>query len=300
MSRPPAVDDVDGTVSGPPLDRSLRITVHFHPDVVVRGRTVLEALAEDRTYRTQFETCTSNGGLTAYPGGDRWRWEQRMFGGRYDGAPAGDRPRYGALNHRGREIGGAPRFGSAHLRLAEAVLDRATFCFPDSVFEPTAWGTAAHFGMWPLVAQFEAVERDDLQEQAEGGLLDDYVEAHVHGGLDMGTDVEALVLDPTHRDGGLAAGIEALGVPVEWHGGFRVHLDTIAAHPHFRGPRIVALARQVARDGWLDPAVLGAVRLQGRHDPQDLKRLWHCVARFGADWDRTRVGSTDADPGAGA
>ncbi|HWH95822.1 MAG TPA: DUF3626 domain-containing protein, partial [Baekduia sp.] len=63
-------------------------------------------------------------GLTAYPGGDRWRWESRMFGGAYDEAPPSARPRYGALNHRRRARGAAPRFGSAHLRLAEAALDR--------------------------------------------------------------------------------------------------------------------------------------------------------------------------------
>src|SRR5689334_3856006 len=34
------------------------------------------------------ETGTSNGGLTAYPGGGRWRWESRMSGGAYDDAPA--------------------------------------------------------------------------------------------------------------------------------------------------------------------------------------------------------------------
>lgn len=32
---------------------------------------MIEALAEDGVYRSQFETMTSNGGLTAYPGGAR-------------------------------------------------------------------------------------------------------------------------------------------------------------------------------------------------------------------------------------
>jgi len=56
---------------------------------VVGGATVLEHLARDGVYRSQFETGTSNGGLTAHPGGDRWRWEQRIFGHAYDDAPAG-------------------------------------------------------------------------------------------------------------------------------------------------------------------------------------------------------------------
>ncbi|USQ78530.1 DUF3626 domain-containing protein [Ornithinimicrobium faecis] len=284
MSRPRAVEIVEARADGPPLDRALRITIHFHPGRVTNGRTVLEHLVTDRSYRTQFETGTSNGGLTAHPGGDRWRWEHRMFAGTYDEAPAAARPRYGALNHRRRRVGAAPRFGSAHLRLTAPVLGRATFCFPDSVFEPTALATADRFGLWPLVEEFERLQRDDRRERAEGGLLDDYVEAHVHGGLDLDTDVEALVLDPAHRGTELERTADRLGVAVEWHGGFRVHVDTLAQHPHFRGPEVVGLAHQVAQDGWLDPVILDRARGQGRHDPQQLKLLWHCVARFGSDW----------------
>lgn len=284
MSRPRAVEIVEAHADGPPLDRGLRIAIHFHPDLVSHGRTVLEHLATDRTYRTQFETGTSSGGLTAHPGGDRWRWEHRMFAGAYDDQPAAARPRYGALNHRRRRVGAAPRFGSAHLRLAPHVLDRATFCFPDSVFEPELLATANRFGLWPEVERFAARDGDDLQERAAGGLLDDYVEAHVHGGLDLDTDVEALVLDPAHAGTAVERIAGRLGVGVEWHSGFRVHTDTLAQHPAFRGPEIVGLARQIAREGWLDPAILGEARRRGGHDPQHLKLVWHCVARFGSDW----------------
>ncbi len=55
--------------------------MNFHPDRMVGGRPILLEMAEDGTYRSQFVTGTSNGGLTAYPGGDRWRWENRIFGG---------------------------------------------------------------------------------------------------------------------------------------------------------------------------------------------------------------------------
>ncbi|MET8090671.1 DUF3626 domain-containing protein [Micromonospora sp. NPDC005220] len=60
--------------------RGGQLTVNFHPDrLCVDGRTVAAALFEDGVYRSQFVTGISNGGLTAYPGGDRDRWEQRMF-----------------------------------------------------------------------------------------------------------------------------------------------------------------------------------------------------------------------------
>lgn len=43
----------------------------------------MESMVRDGRYRSLFETGTSNGGLTAYPGGDRWKWESRLFGGKY-------------------------------------------------------------------------------------------------------------------------------------------------------------------------------------------------------------------------
>ena len=102
---------------GEPLDLSLRITLQFHPDRMTRtGEPLLAALVRDRIYRSQFETGMSNGGLTAYHGGDRWRWESRIFGGAYDQAPAALRPKYGALNFRRKPFSGAPRFGSAGTR----------------------------------------------------------------------------------------------------------------------------------------------------------------------------------------
>lgn len=118
-----AVRHVEDRCTGEPLDRSLRITLNFHPDRWSGGEHILAALARG-TYRSQFETGTSNGGLTAHPGGARWVWEQKLFGGVYDDAPAAHRPKYGALDHRRRPLGGAPRFGSAFLRLGEAVLPR--------------------------------------------------------------------------------------------------------------------------------------------------------------------------------
>src|SRR3954468_25075198 len=70
--------------AGGPLDPGLRVTLHFHPDRLVRGEPILTRMRRDGVYRSQFETGVGNGGLTAHPGGDRWRWESRMFGTAYD------------------------------------------------------------------------------------------------------------------------------------------------------------------------------------------------------------------------
>jgi hypothetical protein len=50
------------------MDPTLRVTLNFHPDRLSGGLLVLEAIGRDGVYRSQFETGTSNGGLTAYRG----------------------------------------------------------------------------------------------------------------------------------------------------------------------------------------------------------------------------------------
>lgn len=265
-----ALSHVATRSTGPPMDRTLPVTVNFHPDRLVGGVPLLRRLADDGTYRSQFETGTSNGGLTAHPGGDRWRWESRIFGGAYDDAPAAARPVYGALDHRRRPAGAAVRFGSAHLRLSAGVLDRTTFCYPDSTFDPTAFGTA---GQMSLTGLADTDDRD---------LLDDYVEAQVHGGLRLDRDVEAIVLDPSHRGTEVEVAAHRLSFPVRWHVGARLSVAGLGERRSYRGPDVVAVGREVSVDGLLDARVIGEAARAGHHDPQTLKRLWHCVARFGS------------------
>lgn len=264
-----ALAHVRARAGGPPVPADLRIALHLHPDRTWHGVPLLEQLARDGRYRSQFETGTSNGGLTAHPGGDRWRWESRLFGAAYDDAPPSERPVYGSLNHRRRPGGGSPRFGSAHLRLAAHVLDRATFCYPDSAFEPVHVGTAERAGVLALA---DAGAED---------LLDDYVEAQVHGPVLLAHDVEAVVLDPSYRGTdveGLAGGLPC---PVEWHHGWRLAVDELEQQVDYRGREPVEMGRRIARDGWLDARLVGAAARTGEHDPQTLKRVWHLVARFG-------------------
>jgi hypothetical protein len=258
-----ALAHVAGLSTDGHMPHAVRVTVNFHPERVV------EALARDGRYRSQFETGTSNGGLTAHPGGDRWRWESRIFGGAYDDAPSRMRPVYGSLNLQHRDVGASPRFGSAHLRLTEAALARATFCFPDSVFEPIAFGVAGRMGS--VTAAVKPLEDP----------LDDYVEAHVHGAVRIDTDVEALVLDPCYRDTPVARAAASLPCPIEWHRGFRLTVEELREHAQYRGPEYVALGLSLARDGRLDGRIIGEARATGGYDPQALKRVWHYVARYG-------------------
>ncbi|MGH3996669.1 MAG: DUF3626 domain-containing protein [Pseudonocardiaceae bacterium] len=248
----------------------MSVTLQFHPDWPYAGGLVIEAMVRDGVYRSQFETGTSNGGLTAHPGGDRWRWETRLFDGRYDDAPPSERPVYGAWNRRGDPCGGAIRFGSAHLRLRSEVLDRCTFCFPDSVLEPTDFGGPEVLPQ--LSAMADASGFDDL---------DECVEAHVHGGVVIERDVEAVVLDPCFRETKVEAAARELGCAVEWHQGFRV--SSAGLDPGYRGQEYVDLARSLG--DVLTPALLGDAARSGVHDAQSIKRVWHYLARFGRDFD---------------
>ncbi|MFA3895243.1 DUF3626 domain-containing protein [Rhodococcus qingshengii] len=264
-----AITHVSGLSKGAPLDRNHRVTLHFHPDLPSERGLTLASIARRGTYVTQFETRTSNGGLTAHHGGDRWRWESRIFGGAYDERGPSERPKYGSLNFSADPYGASPRFGSSYFRLAEHTLDRTTFCFPDSVFEPDLFGTADAMS---LVDAAGAAEFDDP--------LDHYIEAHVHGAVDIGTDVEALVLDPSYRSSRIEEIAHSLPCPVLWHDGYAVDVDEVAEHPEYRGAAVVDLAREIAIDGRLTPAVLGLARGPS-FDPQDVKKVWHYIARFG-------------------
>lgn len=244
----------------------VQVTLQFHPDWPFGEELVIEAIARDGRYRSQFETGTSNGGLTAHERGDRWRWESRLFGGRYDDADATRRPVYGALNLHDDAYGGAVRFGSAHLRLRAEVQDRCTFCFPDSVFEPDS--VCGPGEVERLVRTARASELDPL---------DRYVEAHVHGQVILARDVEAVVLDPCFRGSRVEAAAEVLGCPVEWHPGFAV--DTAELDDAYRGEASVRLARTLGTT--LTPDVIGAAARSGEHDRQALKKVWHHLARYG-------------------
>lgn len=289
-----------------------RITLNFHPDrFVAGGPTVAECLALDGRYRGQYETGLSNGSRTAYPGGLRDGWEERLFGGAYHadgGAPPGERPKYGALNLYRHPDGAAPRFGSCHVRLRPEVNTRATYCHGDSHFGPVDVGTIDAFSrvLAGLLAQdggaVEAVRGlpGAPAGSVPGRKLDAYVEAQVHGDIDLATDAEALVVDPSFRgtDTGrlLAATARRCGIAVEWHAGFVLAPHEVDAE--FRGAVMVPFAawvcRSYARTGILDAEVLGRAAAAVVRDPaawarwgtrdevlQYVKQLWHVLVRFG-------------------
>tara|TARA_B100002049_G_C16082512_1_gene377912 strand:- start:4094 stop:4936 length:843 start_codon:yes stop_codon:yes gene_type:complete len=247
------------------------VTINFHPDrFTAENKPILQAIAEDGYLKSQFETGTSNGGLTAYIGGERWLWEQSVFDGAYDGASNSLRPKYGALNYRNYETGASPRFGSSYFQLKPNVSYRTTFCYPDSYFEPEDFAVFNRVGL--LVDKALASNSD---------LLDDYIEAHIHGEISVKDDIECLVLDPIFRAGPIEEQAANLGVAVKWHNGYELSLEEMSRYPDYRGQKYIELAKELARNGRINAKILGlAVARQG-YDEQEVKKVWHYLARFG-------------------
>jgi hypothetical protein len=301
-----------------PLDAGLlalekaQVAVHFHPDRVSRsGLTVAQGLLLDGAFRTQFETGLSAGSLTAYPGGDRDRWEQHLFGGAYhrDGVGLDERPKYGALQLAGFPDGPAPRFGSCYLLLKPEVNFRCTLTFAGSQ-EGNALEQSGSFKYPQLVlgALLQAARRDGQalgirQEDFIGQLavpkfeagraLDSFVEVQVHGPVRLERDVQAVWADPAFRnDPDLEALCRHYSLPLCWHPGFT--MLAVSVPEEFRGPKVALLARQLAPNGLFDAATIGRAESQFRRDPQSwgewgndlevlqlLKQLWHVLVQYG-------------------
>jgi Protein of unknown function (DUF3626) len=301
------------------LDEHARTTLNFHPDRLLHdGSTVAENLLAQGRYRNQFETGITSGSRTAFRGGDRDGWEEKLFGGAYQ-EPAvqnEERPKYGALNLMQHVDGGSPRFGSCFLVLRRPMLERCTFTWGDSHEGPVHVGTLAV--PEPLLAALlESVEdkgealgivgmdvpallrflASPSPGQTAARALDTYIEAQVHSAIDLAADVEALVIDPSFE--GTETGVQLhdtaarYGITLRRHPGFTLSAQDVP--DDFRGPRMVPLAARVAVGGRLDAAVVGRAAASLHRDPeswtdcgtfdetlQHIKQLWHVLVRYGA------------------
>jgi len=252
-------------------NRVLDITINLHPDrLTTKGQPILKVLAEDGIIRSQFETGTSNGGLSAFIGGERWKWESNAFGGMYDNGQASHRPKYGALNYKQLGAGASPRFGSSFFKLKPSVLDRTTFCYPES------WVGPKEFGYSVFVENLI-----QLADASELDILDNYIEAHMHGSLSIRTDVESIVLDPCYKGTEIEDAAGDIGCKVEWHKGFMVQVSILKDFHEYRGVKYVQLAHEIAKNGVITPDVIGTAVNRKLHNDQDLKKVWHYLAKFG-------------------
>lgn len=275
------------------------ITLSFHPDRLLdSGITVVEGLLSAGRYKSQFETGISNGSRTAFPGGDRDRWEQRLFGDAYhDGdVAAGARPKYGALNILGHPDGASPRFGSCYFELRPHMTARATLTWGDSHEGPEHVGTLDAFDSILAAMLTAAEETGDvfgvtgmdasalmtllssahrLPRSSAGRALDAYIEAQVHAEIDLAGDVAALVIDPSFERTATGVLLRELasknGIALRVHPGFVLAAKDVP--DDFRGPRMVPLAARIdaefgASSGEIDAALLGVAAATVSRSPE--------------------------------
>ncbi len=301
--------------------RSCTVTVSFHPDrLAANGLTVLESLWEQGQYRCQFETGTTNGGASAYPGGERYLWEQRLFGGAYTPAQR-CRPKYGALNLFSYLDGASCRFGSCYLTLAPQALAWCTFAYGDSSVNPQAVCTADTMEILVCAMLDDAAQNGKLldhtctleqgverirtagtaPEHRLGHNLDDCIEVHLHGPLALGSDASGLFMDRSFEATPYAVLARRLaareGLTLGWIPERRLEIGQIG--DAFRGPMMRPLAeaidRQFGQGGYVNAARIGDASRDSLRDArkwaflgdahqqfQRFKQLWHYTARFGS------------------
>jgi hypothetical protein len=311
--RSAAQREIDAVLKRQALDRGLldasmtamrdgaRIGLHFHPERLSRdGVSVAEGLLRAGIYTNQFVAGLSSGSPSAFPGGERDLWEDRLFGGAYHGAgvTSSGRPKYGALDVMHYPDGPAPRFGSCFFLLRPNVAERSTFTFggshEDCALDRTGTLDVMEPVFAPLLSQLESgkgafaiaglLVKDCLTRMAHtfsmpfpdsgsrplGHALDGYIEVQVHGELSLENDVERLVADPAFRDhptGEILARISRrFGIPLSWHPGYRMPVSEVP--DIFRGYPVRPLAERIAGDGMLDAANIGAAANSVRLDPE--------------------------------
>lgn len=110
---------------------------------------------------------------------------------------------------------------------------------------------------------------------------DDHIEAYVHGPLVLAEDVDAAVLDPSHRDTETEVTAQKPRCPIEWHSGYRLSADFINDCIGFRGQNTADMVTSLLENDSLTPRHIGLARKNRGAGPKLLKRVWYCVAKFG-------------------
>ncbi len=301
------------------------IDVSFHPDrLCAGGENVAASLLNSGTYSNQFETGISNGGLSAFKGGNRDEWERRLFGGAYQGAEvaAKARPKYGALNLMNYWDGACPRFGSCHFRLKAAIASRCTYAYGDSSTNPdnvvvldqfdavlvalmkdvvSSQATLRASGL-DLSAFLDRLIGEDFLFQTSGSLsapgrsLDECIEVHIHGALNLAEDVEWLAADASFYGTECGEQLVQLSERYRFAIFWKPHLElaTSLVPDDFRGSVMVPLAQRIAPDGVLNAAKIGDAVVALSESPeawaewgstaqtlQYLKQIWHVLVAFG-------------------
>ena len=214
--------------------------IQFSPDKALppgpdgKMRFMIDGLLADGTYKNQFETRVSSGYLGPDGGSARDGWEQTNFLGGYNTTPLvpPQRPKYGALNAANTPDAGAKQYGTSSLVLRESIKSRTTFTPDDSALaDPNKVGTAESFehvlnycddnGLRAIVDA--ALGRPQTTSHRR------YVEAQIHGPLELNKDVSEIIADSRYKGTPYEPKLRELatqnGVPLKWRVGVDVTDD---------------------------------------------------------------------------
>jgi hypothetical protein len=263
------------------------VTINFHPDRFSNnGKTIIENLIEQGQYHGQFRTGTTNGGRSAYIGGDRFTWEQRIF---FDAYPRDilDRPKYGALNLFNHIDGASVRFGSCFFSLKREAINRCTFAYGDSHQNPTTLCTSDTFVgiLAEIFGEFLNKERilnrvldpastsktevlaillNSCNELKDLGRNLDYcIETHIHGDVHLESDIDNFYVDASFQNTAIGTQAEALckkyGITLGWIPKRQIDADSIGGL--FRGHKIPILVQKIeailGRQGYINAEIIG-------------------------------------------
>ncbi len=304
-----------------------RIHLHFHPERLTSNqKTVAEGLLLDGRFRNQYETRISNGSPTAFPGGERDEWERICFGGCYhfEEVPFSDRPKYGALDLLQHPDGACPRFGSCYFVLKPEVSKRSTYTLggnqDDLALEKTGCLDSLHAVFAPLLLHIEqglevlgltqitvahfleklselpAYTVGESWNRPLGNALDSFVEAQIHGSIDLLHDIDLLVADPSFRTTPIEATLAKIcfkyKIDFAWHPGYELPVDEVPEL--FRGHATRSLAKRIAKDGILNAAKIGKAWNSYHLKPElwpelgprnkaltSFRRVWHVLVKLG-------------------
>lgn len=223
------------------LDQQAPLTINLAPNVNVGDSeiSVFKSLQDDGRYKNLWERggkrATNPKAPKRSPGFFLHK-ESKTFQSEYNRTQARERPKYGALNPLKLSEGGAAVFGRGVLILKQEVKDRTTYVPRDSRFTQMN-----QVGFQGAMAGCLAAKQDDyldqlmqvalgrsdqgryVAEKAPGAFTgSNYIEAHIHGDINLATDLSGVALDRRYQGTRYAQDAEDFArhfnVPIEWYG----------------------------------------------------------------------------------
>lgn len=156
--------------------------------------SILDKIVKEGRLKTQFETKTSKGILDTER---RAQVEFNLFGIKSNASPS-ERPIYGFMREESYGNYAVKQYGNIVFVLKDEVKDRATITMGDSLgetFVPTpAKKIQKEFLNYDHIAQLKGIRDIKGVVDDTSKIISHYIEAQVHGGVEIARDVEEVVI----------------------------------------------------------------------------------------------------------